>query len=74
MTPTIDETLRRRTPELMAIPGVVGTGIGEESGRAVILVLVARMTPELDGRLPRRLDGYPVVARIVGDVRPVQGP
>ncbi|MGE5175816.1 MAG: hypothetical protein ACM3JJ_05510 [Hyphomicrobiales bacterium] len=69
MTRTIDETLRDRTPELMAIPGVVGTGIGEESGRAVILVLVARITPGLEGRVPRALDGHPVVVREVGDVR-----
>ena len=71
MMPTIEDVLRARTPELMAIPGVVGTGQGEEHGRPAILVLVVRATPEIEQRIPRTLDGYPVAIRATGEVRPL---
>lgn len=53
----------------MAIPGVIGTGEGASRGAPVILVLVARRTPEIDARVPRLLEGYPVEVRVVGHVR-----
>jgi hypothetical protein len=62
----ISEVLKSHTAELMSIPGVVGTGEGE--GPA-ILVLVSRRTPEVDSRVPKRLEGYPVLVRVVGEVR-----
>jgi hypothetical protein len=69
MIPTIEEALRARTPELLAIPGVVGTGQGADGGRPVILVLVSARTPEVEARVPRTLDGHPVVLRVSGEVR-----
>jgi hypothetical protein len=60
----------------MAIPGVVGTGEGASGGAGgapVILVLVSRRTPEVDSRVPKRLEGYPVEIRVVGDVRKLGG-
>jgi len=62
----ISEVLKSHTAELMSIPGVVGTGEGE--GPA-ILVLVSSRTPEVDSRVPKRLEGYPVLVRVVGEVR-----
>jgi len=67
----IGEVLQAHSPELMAIPGVVGTGEGELRGEPAILVLVARRTPEIDSRVPKRLEGYPVDVRVVGEVRAV---
>jgi hypothetical protein len=58
----------------MAIPGVIGTGEGKSRGAPVILVLVTRRTPEIDSRVPRRLEGYPVLVRVVGDVRKLDPP
>lgn len=69
MSASIEAVLRRHTPELMAIPGVVGTGQGTEEGRPAILVLVARLTPDLERRVPRMLDGFAVVLRETGEVR-----
>jgi|SRR5438477_4652944 len=65
----ISEVLRTHSPELMAIPGVVGTGEGELRGESAVLVLVARRTPEIDARVPKSLEGYPVDIRVVGEVR-----
>ena len=68
-THSISEVLKSHAPDLMSIPGVVGTGEGESGGKPVILVLVARRTPDLDARVPRQLEGYRVEIRVVGDVR-----
>jgi hypothetical protein len=57
----------------MSIPGVVGTGEGAGSGGPVILVLVSRRTPEVDSRVPKGLEGYPVEVRVVGEVRKLEG-
>ena len=68
-TRTVADVLRAHTVELMKIPGVVGTGEGEVRGEPAVLVLVSRKTSEVSRRVPRRLEGYPVVVRVVGDVR-----
>jgi len=65
----VSEVLRSHAAELMAIPGVVGTGEGASGGAPVILVLVSRPTPEITSRVPKRLEGYPVQIRVVGEVR-----
>src|SRR5262245_7246238 len=65
---TITEVLAARTPEIIAIPGVIGTGEGSEKGERVFVVFVAHRTPELDAKLPREIDGYTVVIREAGDV------
>lgn len=53
--------LAAHSGELLARPGVVGVGAGEERGKACLVVLV-------DGavELPAELDGYRVVARESG--------
>jgi hypothetical protein len=53
----------------MKIPGVVGTGEGEVRGEPAVIVLVSRRTTEVNRRVPKRLEGYPVEVRVVGDVR-----
>jgi len=67
----VSEVLKSHTAELMSIPGVVGTGEGAStSGGLVILVLVSSRTPEVSSRVPKRLEGYPVEIRVVGQVLP----
>lgn len=70
----LSAVLAEQTPGLMAIPGVVGTGEGREGNRPVLLVLVARDTPELRARLPREVEGYPVVVHVTGEVRGLEKP
>jgi len=66
---TAYEVLRAHTPELMKIPGVVGTGEGEAKGSPALVVMVSRRTSEVDRLVPKHLEGYPVEVRVVGDVR-----
>jgi len=67
---SIDEVLRRRTPELLGIRGVVGTARGAlPDGTPCLLVLLASApTAEVRERVPARLDGHPVRLEVVGDL------
>jgi hypothetical protein len=65
----ITDVLAAHTPELMKIPGVVGTAesrLGD--GRPCVLVMVATLTPELKRALPRELEGYPVKIQETGEI------
>lgn len=73
-TPTVQrrpiaEVLAARTPELMALPGVVGTAEGARHGAPVIVVMIERRTPELTTRIPAALDGWPVMVEVTGPLR-----
>lgn len=67
--PPIQEVLERHTDSLRSVPAVVGVAQGESAGRPVIQVFVVHRTPELEARLPRTLDGYPVVIVETGEIR-----
>jgi len=64
----IADVLQTHTPEVMRIPGVIGTGEGSENGERVFVVFANQRTPEIDKQLPRTIGGYTVVVRVVGDV------
>lgn len=60
----------RHTPELMSLPGVVGTATGlTEGGQPAILVLAER--PGVTG-VPASLDGYPVRVEVTGPITALQ--
>ncbi len=65
----LTEVLARHTPELMRMPGVVGTAESRlPDGRPCILVMVARRTPELARALPATLEGWPVKVEETGEI------
>lgn len=53
----------------MGVPGVVGIAIGRRQGAPCIRVMVIEKTAELDRRLPRELEGYPVEVQETGPIR-----
>jgi len=64
------EVLARHTPDLMKMPGVVGTAEAQLSdGRPCVLILVAKLTPALKRALPRELEGWPVRIDVTGEIR-----
>jgi hypothetical protein len=67
----IQDVLQEHTAEWMAIPGVVGTAVGELEGRPCIKVLVARMTEPLAARFPTQVAGHPVVVEETGEFRAI---
>jgi hypothetical protein len=68
--PSIDAVVKRHTDRLMALPGVVGTGVGECQKRTpCVKVFVVKKTPELLSRVPTTLEGFPVVVEETGEIR-----
>jgi len=57
---TIEAVVGDYTERLMAVRGVVGTGIGERDGLPCIRVFVESVTAELTQRIPASLEGYAV--------------
>ena len=66
---SIREVLAERTVEWMAIPGVVGTAVGESEGRPCIKILVVEMTVELAAKFPTDVEEYRVVVEETGQFR-----
>ena len=65
----LTEVLAAHTPGWMAIPGVVGTAESRlPDGRPCILVLVTRLTPELEQRIPASVEGWPVRIEESGEI------
>jgi hypothetical protein len=65
----IEKVLEQHTEQLMAIPGVVGTAIGECNGNPCIKVLAVKKTAELVKKIPPNLDVFPVVIDETGPIR-----
>lgn len=60
------EVQEAHTAALMAIDGVVGTGVGHGAeGRAAVFVFTAELGV---AGIPNRLDGVPVVAHVTGEI------
>lgn len=55
--------------ELMAVPGVVGVGIGECKAKACIIVFIQYRTAQIDREIPETLDGYPVQIEVTGPIK-----
>lgn len=57
----IEAVLKKHEDELMTLPNVVGVGIGERNGAAVIRVMVSKKLPtdrlRPEQRVPQILDG-----------------
>ncbi len=66
---TIEEVLEAHTDELMAVPGVVGTAIGDCAGRPCIKVFVTERTTALEKRIPSALEGHKVELETTGEFR-----
>jgi hypothetical protein len=69
----INAVLADHDDRFLAIPGVVGVYVGLlDDGRTQCLkVMLARRTRESERDIPKRIEGYPVVAEMTGDIRPL---
>lgn len=65
----IKQVLKNHTPELMALPGVIGTAESSSDGKSCLMVMVLARTPEIERRIPKQLDGYPVRIEVTGEIR-----
>lgn len=65
----IEEVLNEHTPSIMAISGVVGTGIGCSGASFYIQVFVVKDSAEVRGQLPESIEGWVVSIIETGEVR-----
>lgn len=68
--PTIEEVQDAHTEEWMALPGVVGTGIGLCDEAPCIRVFLSRPSPETEEAIPSIVEGYRVDVRVTGEYEP----
>ena len=66
---TIEEVLKENTDTLMSIPGIVGVAQGLCDDKPCIKVYVIKMTPELDNKIPKILEGYTVSVQETGEIK-----
>ena len=70
MPTSIKEVKTQHEARLLQLPGVVSVGVGrDENGNSAIIVGLERPEPETESQLPSRLEGYPVVIRIIGQIK-----
>ena len=67
---SIKEVKEQYEVQLLQLPGVVSVGIGrDDNGKPAIVVGLERSNPATEAQLPHRLEGYPVVLTIVGQIK-----
>jgi hypothetical protein len=68
----INAVLADHQSQLMALPEVVGVYVGARADKTpCIKVMLSRKDPEIEHRIPRTLEGYPVVTEVSGTIRPM---
>jgi len=70
----IEQVQQEHTDAWMAIPGVIGTAIGEHKGKPCILIFTASNTEQVRRRIPSTVEGYPVVIQHTGEIRALDQP
>jgi len=70
----INAVLAAHDRQLLELPDVVGVYVGvlADGKMPCLKVMLARPTPETERKLPREIEGYPVVAKISGEIRPLR--
>ena len=70
----INRVMEAHADELMAIDGVTAVAVGVlDDGTPCIQVYIVRNTDELARRIPKTLDGHPVLVEVSGIIRPMSG-
>ncbi len=70
----INAVLKGHGKELLAIPGVVGVYVGllPDGKTPCLKVMVVEETEDLKRRIPKTIEGYPVLIEESGVIRPLK--
>ena len=70
----INAVLKDHDNELLAIPGVVGVYVGllPDDKTPCLKVMVVKETEDLKRRIPKSIEGYPVLIEESGVIRPLK--
>ena len=73
MRKSITNVLEANTHAWMDIPGVNGTGEGRDpNGNPAIIIFTDRDASEIQSKLPSEKDGYPIIIREIGVIKPLE--
>jgi len=73
-TRPVAEAIAAHADSLMAVPGVVGLYEGRlQDGTPCVKIMVRRLDEALRARLPRVLEGHPVLIEETGEIRAMPG-
>jgi hypothetical protein len=68
----INAVMQEHSAEIMALDGVVGIYVGEtEAEKPCIKVMVAEKSAELERKIPKTLEGFPVLIDVTGIIKPL---
>jgi hypothetical protein len=72
----INAVLAAHDKELLAIPDVVGVYVGTLQDRRTpcLKVMLARKNSEAQRKIPKVIEGYPVVVEVTGETRALSKP
>jgi hypothetical protein len=70
----INAVLAAHDRQLLDLPAVVGVYVGvlADGKTPCLKVMLARPTPDTERKIPREIEGYPVVTEISGAIRPLR--
>lgn len=66
---TIQQVKNKHQNQLLALPNVVGVGIGKLDSNLVIKVLVSKKSDELRKKIPEYIESYQVILEEVGEIK-----
>ncbi len=69
---TIEQVLKDKTNQWMAIPGVEGTAIGLSEGKPCIKIFTSSKPQEVRTKIPSTVEGYPVIIEETGEFRALE--
>lgn len=70
MQPSIQEVKRAHETRLLALPGVVSVGIGQDDkGKPVIIVGLDKARAETEAQIPKTLGEHQVIIQITGSIK-----
>ena len=68
----ISKVIEKHSENIMLIKGVVGVYEGRtEDNLPCIKIMVEKITAELQNKLPKKLEGYPVIIEETGVIEPM---
>ena len=66
---SIEQVLKEKSDQWMAIAGVEGTAIGMHKGKPCVRIFTSVKIQELRDRIPTAVEGYPVIIEYTGAFR-----
>jgi len=73
MQPSLQELKHKHEARLLALPGVVSVGIGQDDkGRPAIIIGLDKPRAQTETEIRKNLGDTPVIVQVVGTIKPLK--